>query len=141
MVTKPITVAGVCFLKNREHILLVRKQGTEHFMLPGGKPDLSESIYAAAIRECHEEINVQLNEDSLRFLGRWTAPAANETGRTIDATVFVCEAAEAAGAASGAEIAEVRWVSIKSAPASVLLAPLVTENVIPALASAPRACA
>ncbi|MCW4352405.1 NUDIX domain-containing protein [Hoyosella sp. YIM 151337] len=127
--TKPITVAGVCFL-SREHILLVRKRGTALFMLPGGKPEPAESIYATAVRECQEELNVALGDDALRFFARWMAPAANEAGRLIDATVFVCE--RAIEPQRGAEIGELRWVSLDRAT-DLPLAPLLATYVLPAL--------
>jgi ADP-ribose pyrophosphatase YjhB (NUDIX family) len=42
----------------------------------------------AAVREVHEETGVLLTAASLRPLGRYRAPAANEDGHTVVADVF-----------------------------------------------------
>ncbi|WP_278315427.1 NUDIX hydrolase [Lolliginicoccus levis] len=133
---RPITVAAVCILHEGKRILLVRKAGTQRFMLPGGKPEPGESIHAAAIRECREEVAVHLGPASLRFLGRWTAPAANEQDRRVDATVYVTDLA-APGAsqavAPSGEIEEIHWLDLYGDHGSISLAPLLAERILPEL--------
>ncbi|WP_149360675.1 NUDIX hydrolase [Lolliginicoccus suaedae] len=137
--TQPITVAAVCILHEGKRILLVRKAGTQRFMLPGGKPEPGESIHAAAIRECREEISVELGTTSLRFLGRWTAPAANEQGRRVDATVYVTDAASLAAphghrlVEPSGEIAEIHWLDLSSNHSGLPLAPLLADKILPEL--------
>ncbi|MBD8506528.1 NUDIX domain-containing protein [Hoyosella sp. G463] len=136
---RPITVAAVCILHEGKRILLVRKAGTQRFMLPGGKPEPGESIHAAAIRECREEISVELGSASLRFLGRWTAPAANERNRRVDATVYVTDTAALAAPHGyqviqpGGEIAEIRWLELSDDHGNIALAPLLADKILPEL--------
>lgn len=69
-------------------LLIVRKRGTSVFMLPGGKVDAGESHARAAVREVAEEVGLALDPATVEWLGRWTAPAANEPGWTITSDVF-----------------------------------------------------
>ena len=115
-------------------LLTVRKRATGRFMLPGGKPEPTESPHDAAVRECREELGLELDIDALRLLGRWRAAAANESGRTVEATVFehpVVEVGEPT-----AELEELRWLDLEVA-APDDLAPLLTQWVLPAISADP----
>lgn len=104
-------------------------------MLPGGKPEAGESAAQAAVRECAEELGVQLDLLRLRALGTFRAAAANEVGHQVEATVF--EHPSVAVGEPEAEIEQLRWLDIsESLPAD--LAPLLAEHVVPALR---RGCA
>lgn len=52
-------------------VLLAQRQGTGYadgmWNLPSGKLEAGETVTQAAIRECSEEVGVQLTEDDLRF--------------------------------------------------------------------------
>nr|WP_175559092.1 NUDIX domain-containing protein [Sanguibacter gelidistatuariae] len=126
-----VTVATVCLRSTAGLLLTVRKRGTSTFMLPGGKPDPGEPPRAAACREVHEELGLILPGHSLSPLGTWRAPAANEAGAVVEATVFrtsvVIDHAQPA-----AEIEEVAWIDVH-APSGLTLAPMLTEHVLPAL--------
>ncbi len=69
-------------------ILTVRKRGTTFFIFPGGKPELGESPIDAAVREVGEELGVRLDPALLSLIGTFAAPAANEDGHSVQATVF-----------------------------------------------------
>lgn len=127
-----IVVSAVVLTDDRGRILTVRKRGTQRFMLPGGKPEAGESALAAAVRECAEELRVELAADSLRELGVYAAPAANEADTEVRATVFEHPQPWQLPLAPAAEIVELRWLD----PGATLpddLAPLLREQVLPAL--------
>lgn len=134
-----LTITAVCLRDDDGALLTVRKRGTDRFMLVGGKLDPGESPEEAAVRETAEEVGLLLGADRLRLLGRYTAPAANETGTWVRATVFT---APLTGTPSPrAEIEELRWQRLDDASLAALpadLAPLLREHVIPALRRFPE---
>ncbi|WP_232827640.1 NUDIX hydrolase [Jiangella endophytica] len=132
MLSPHFVVAAVCFLDAQARVLTVRKRDTDAFMLPGGKLEPGEDAAAAALREVDEEIGVALRPADLTRLGVWTAPAANEPGASVTATVYTAGLPAAPVAAR--EIAELRW--LHPAAAVVAVAPLLRDHVFPALRSA-----
>jgi 8-oxo-dGTP diphosphatase len=108
--------------------LLVRKRGTEAFMLPGGKPGPDEAPLAALDREIGEELGCGLNLESCRALGRFEAPAANERGYMVEAQLF---AATLVGHAEvSGEIEELAWVD-PDGDLPMVLAPLARTHALP----------
>lgn len=122
-------VAAVVLRSDSGNVILVRKRGTQRFMLPGGKIDAGETPAAAAIREIHEELGVVLNPDELIELGVFEAAAANEPGKRVQGHMFTHPAVSDARAQG--EIAEMIWF----APGEDRddLAPLFEHHVLPLL--------
>ncbi|MDO4761163.1 MAG: NUDIX domain-containing protein [Corynebacterium sp.] len=83
-----VVVSAVLLIDAAGRILTVRKQGTQRFMLPGGKLEPGESPKQAALRETQEEIGVDLDPEQLEFMGEFLADAANESGWGVKAYVF-----------------------------------------------------
>jgi len=110
-------------------MLLVRKRGTAIFMKPGGKRDGDEDDLAALARELDEELGCRLVSASL--LGRFSAPAANEAGFTVQSATYL--AVVDGAIAAQAEIEELAWIDPAAPPAGMALAPLLKDKVIPAL--------
>ncbi|WP_236251012.1 NUDIX domain-containing protein [Jeongeupia sp. HS-3] len=111
-------------------LLTVRKRGTQHFMLPGGKPEAGEADSDGLIREIAEELSCALESASLVLLGEFAASAANEPGRDVLARVHLGELSGDISLA--AEIEALHWLDLdKTSP--VLLAPLLVTQVLPAL--------
>lgn len=126
-----IRVSAVVLRDDRGGVLTVRKRNTNRFMLPGGKPEAGESSTAAAIREVAEELAVELDVARLTLLGVFTAEAANEPGRMVEATVYTHPWVAVRGAA--AEIEELRWQPVRQCPYPGDLAPLLVDHVLPAM--------
>ncbi|WP_454759714.1 NUDIX hydrolase [Caulobacter segnis] len=112
------------------HMLLVRKRGTTTFMKPGGKRDGGEDDLATLARELDEELGCRLVHAEL--LGHYTAPAANEAGFTVQSATYL--ATVEGDITARAEIEELAWID-PAAPGDLRLAPLLTEQVLPALLS------
>lgn len=131
-----IKVCAVVIQDPDGRLLCVRKQGSQFFMQPGGKPEAGETSQQTVIREVREELGVELQEEKLRFLGVHSAQAANEHGFTVQSTLFSHPYTEACARISEgqAEIAEVAWFSLDdAAERSEALAPLLRERIIPAI--------
>ncbi|NBJ10402.1 NUDIX domain-containing protein [Microvirga sp. SYSU G3D207] len=120
----------VTALVRNEHgqVLLVRKRGTRSFMQPGGKREPGESDLASLAREIREELGCGLAEASTRSLGTFEAPAANEPGQWVRATVYAAELSGEIGCR--AEIAEAAWVD-PGRPGNRPLAPLTRDIILP----------
>ena len=124
-------VAAVVIRDDAGRVLVVRKQGTSRFMLPGGKIEEDETPAQAAIRELHEEVGADLDPQWLTLLGEWTAPAANEPGLSVHGHIY--EHPWVAGLRARAEIDELLWLHPDEMDARDDLAPLLVTRVLPAL--------
>jgi 8-oxo-dGTP diphosphatase len=122
-----ISIAAAVVVDERDRLLVVRKRGTSSFMQPGGKIEPGETAFAALQREVLEELNVCIVLTTVRPLGRFCAPAANEPDQVVDAALFVVELA--GDPRPSAEIEEIAWLDLQSPSDSVDLAPL-TRNIV-----------
>lgn len=121
-----IAVAAVAFVKDRR-VLTVRKQGTDRFMLVGGKFEPGETPVQAARREAEEEVGI--TPVDLEPLGGFLALAANEPGHLVRSEAFL--AALDREPSIDAEIAEMRWMGLDDRHDD--LAPLLEHHVLPVL--------
>ncbi len=127
-----VEVVGAVIRDRAGRLLVVRKQGTARFMLPGGKREPGEDDLAALTRELDEELGVILLA-AVR-LGCFEAPAANEPAIVRSHAYLADISGEIVVAA---EIAEFRWIDPAAPDAP--LAPLLEQQIIPALASSASA--
>lgn len=123
-----IRIAAALISRDDGHVLLVRKRATESFMQPGGKIEAGEHPQAALRRELSEELGIEVDPNEMTYVGRYTAPAAHELGRLVDAEIF--RVAVARSVSPGAEIEEILWLN-PNAPGSVKLAPLTRDLLLP----------
>lgn len=134
-----IVVSAVCVFDDAGRLLTVRKRGTDMFMHPGGKPEPGETAVHAAARELAEEVGIVVRPEDLELMGVWVADAANEDATDIEATVFLAPGTWQATPA--AEIAEIRWLDYAGTDGASLpavLAPLLTDHILPVLAARPQ---
>jgi 8-oxo-dGTP diphosphatase len=125
-VSAPIRIAAAVIIDQDGRILLVRKRDTLCFMQPGGKLDKGETATETLARELREELGCALVD--FEFVGVFTAPAANEPGRLVEAAVFLTTIK--GDIRPSAEIEEVVWVE-PSQPGETPLAPLTRDHVLP----------
>lgn len=130
-----LQIAAACLFDEAGRLLLVRKRGTQALMLPGGKAEPGEDALTTLKRELQEELHLNLPDHALSRLGRFHAAAANEADTWLDAEIFHARLPHAVSAA--AELEELYWLAAH-APHPANLAPLLREQVLPALGLAPR---
>lgn len=123
-----IRIAAAVIVDGAGRMLLVRKRGTTAFMQPGGKPAGDETEAGALEREIFEELGCGLEPGSCRPLGRFSAPAANEPGWTVEAELFSVRLA--GEIRLDAEIEEAVWVD-PDVELPLDLAPLTRRHALP----------
>ena len=123
-----ITIAAALIDDESGRLLLVRKRGTDFFMQAGGKIELGETALSALRRELEEEIGLAIDSDEIRYLGRFSAPAANEVGCVVEAEVFHVRTDHSP--AIRHEIEEALWITRGEAE-TLPLAPLTRDHIIP----------
>ncbi|MGX5726481.1 NUDIX hydrolase [Metapseudomonas otitidis] len=129
-----LDIAAACLIDADNRLLLVRKRNTRVFMLPGGKREPGESAHEALRRELQEELELSLPAEALSPLGSFRAAAANEPDTWVEAQVFVARLEQPV--APAAELEELAWLA-PGQPLPDSLAPLLREQVLPALAAHP----
>jgi len=123
-----IRIVAAVVVNGAGETLLVRKRGSAAFMQPGGKLVRGETSLGALEREIVEELGCGLERGSCRALGRFSAPAANEPGWTVEAELF---SARLSGEIRlDGEIEEAVWVDPYREPA-LELAPLTRRHALP----------
>ncbi|MBN8500337.1 MAG: NUDIX domain-containing protein [Sphingomonadales bacterium] len=123
-----IHIAAALIEDGAGRLLLVRKRGTRWFMQAGGKIESDETSGTALVRELQEELGLALFRDVPRYLGRFSAPAANEPNTIVVAEIYHIRVQYEPNTQS--EIEEARWVNLESA-FKLPLAPLTREIVLP----------
>jgi 8-oxo-dGTP pyrophosphatase MutT (NUDIX family) len=131
-----IKIAAAIIQDNDGRHLLVRKANTSVFMQAGGKIDVGEAASAALIRELKEELGVDVAVETVKSLGTYQAPAANEVGYIVEADLFEVTLIDIPKVQ--AEIAELIWLSDDELD-QVPLAPLTKDIVFPLAAQLDRA--
>lgn len=125
---RTIRIAAALINDDAGRLLLVRKAGTEWFMQAGGKIENGESPLGTLRRELSEEIGLMLADGDAHYLGRYSAPAANEPGHIVEAEVFHVRMQH--DPTTRSEIEEAVWVDHVTATA-LPLAPLTRDHILP----------
>lgn len=123
-----IRIAAAILIDQAGQTLLVRKRGTQAFMQPGGKIDAGEQPVQALARELYEELNLRIKSEDAKYLGQFSAAAANEPGFTVQAELFQVQIDVAVTPA--AEIEEIRWIN-PTGDGGLQLAPLTRDTILP----------
>ncbi len=113
MVDPVIRAAGVVLVRPSSRgpkVLLVHRPSHKDWSLPKGKLDKGEHVITAAVRECDEETGIVPVLGP--FLGRQTYPVMGRT-KTVD--YWVATQGRDSGFTPGAEIDEIRWVTVSQA--------------------------
>ena len=105
-------------------ILLTRSYGKDKYYIPGGKRENGETDEQALCREIKEELSVDLQIDTIQFVGVFEAQAhGHPTGTVVKMTCYMADFTGQLKADS--EIEEIIWLNYsdkdKIAPVDVLI--------------------
>jgi len=119
---------GALIMRNKK-ILMCRKEGEPHFILPGGRPEGSETPGQALARELKEELGVKLV--SSRYWKTWDAIHFKDKDTIVKMEIYFVEI-EGEPEAQG-EIAEFKWISSNYKEQNIKVASINEEHTIPEL--------
>lgn len=96
------------YIENK-HLLSTRSKGKDTYYIPGGKRELGETDQEALLREIKEELDIDLQPETIAFFGQFEAQAHGKPEGTL--VRMLCYTAEFSGAIrAAAEIEEVLWL-------------------------------
>lgn len=108
---KEIDKIALLYLKDGQ-ILSTLSKGKDTYYLPGGKRELNEIDEQTLIRECKEELTIDIKEDTIKYYGTFKAGAHGKAEGII--VKMTCYTAEFIGDIKpSSEIQEVRWLNYK----------------------------
>ena len=111
-------------------MLAVRKKNSEYFQMVGGKIDGVEEPIETLRREFLEEINIDVLNHEVIFLGKHTTKAVNEVNTEVHANVFHVQLKSLNDLKIASEIEELAWITKEDYP-NYKLAHLLAEFSLP----------
>ncbi len=107
-----LQIAVAIIINSQNKMLVVQKQSSTYYQLPGGKIEVDEEAIDALCRELKEELNLPLAKEQLNLLGIHEAKAVNEVGKTVRGYVFKVDISETQqDLKPHAELKEVHWLA------------------------------
>ncbi len=75
---------------DKTKFLAVKKAtGTmKEWIMPGGKIELNESLEDSLVREIQEELNCDVDKNSIEFIHEYEAPAAGQPGKILNLKLY-----------------------------------------------------
>ncbi|WP_395090908.1 NUDIX domain-containing protein [Vaginella massiliensis] len=127
---KTLYIANALVLNPRGELLVVRKKGSKYFQLVGGKIEANEKPFETLQREFLEEINLDITQHQVLFLGQHHTLAVNEKNTRVHAHIYQVELSQDTSIATQAEIEELLWLN-RTNYKNYQLAHLLSEFALP----------
>ncbi len=106
---KEIDKIAFIYLKDNK-ILSTLSKGKDTYYLPGGKRELNETDEQTLIRECKEELTIDIKEDTIKYYGTFEAQAHGKAEGIL--VRMTCYTADFKGELkANSEIQEMRWLN------------------------------
>ncbi|MEC4115280.1 NUDIX hydrolase [Myroides pelagicus] len=110
MTLKTIHLASALVINSDNEMLVVRKKGSTYYMMAGGKIQTNESAKEALFREIKEELDLDLNNEQISYLGSHQTTAVNEAKTLVSADIFLIRLTTKS-VKPHAELEEVIWLN------------------------------
>lgn len=121
---KEIDKIAFIYLKDGK-ILSTLSKGKDTYYIPGGKRETDETDEETLIRECKEELSIEIKRNSIKYYGTFEAQAHGKAeGIMVKMTCYMAEFEGELHADS--EIQEIRWLdysnlNVKISPVDELI--------------------
>lgn len=121
---KEIDKIAFIYLKDGK-ILSTLSKGKDTYYIPGGKREKAETDEETLIRECKEELTIDILKDTIKYYGTFKAQAHGHAEGII--VKMTCYMAEFKGTLKpSSEIAEIKWLdysnlNVKISPVDQLI--------------------
>lgn len=91
-------------------ILSTKSYGKDKYYIPGGKREIGETDEQALVREIREELNVEIDSETLTYIGTFEAQAHGHAEGVI--VKMTCYSGKYVGQLeANSEIEEIKWLS------------------------------
>ena len=106
-------------------ILSTLSKGKDTYYIPGGKREENETDEETLIRECKEELTIEINKNTIKYYGTFQAQAHGKAEGVI--VKMTCYMADFNGnLQANSEIQEIRWLdysnlNVKISPVDKLI--------------------
>lgn len=108
---KEIDKIAFIYLKDKK-ILSTLSKGKDTYYIPGGKREGNETDEETLIRECKEELTIDIKKETIQYYGTFEAQAHGKAEGII--VKMTCYLAEFSGVLQpSSEIEEIRWLEYK----------------------------
>ena len=105
---KEIDKIAFIYLQNGK-ILSTLSKGKDTYYIPGGKREASETDEETLIRECKEELTIDILKDTIKYYGTFEAQAHGKAEGIL--VKMTCYTAEFKGKLKpSSEIEEIKWL-------------------------------
>lgn len=92
------------------NILSTLSKGKDTYYIPGGKRELDETDEETLIRECKEELSINIKRDTVKYYGTFEAQAHGKAEGIL--VKMTCYTAEFDGELTpDSEIQEIKWLN------------------------------
>ena len=108
---KEIDKIAFIYIKDKK-ILSTLSKGKDTYYIPGGKRELGETDEETLIRECKEELTIDIKKETIKYYGTFEAQAHGKNeGVLVKMTCYLAEFDGELEASS--EIQEITWLTYK----------------------------
>ena len=124
MKMKEIDKIAFIYVKDGK-ILSTLSKGKDTYYIPGGKREENETDEETLIRECKEELTIEINKNTIKYYGTFQAQAHGKAEGVI--VKMTCYMADFNGnLQANSEIQEIRWLdysnlNVKISPVDKLI--------------------
>lgn len=106
---KEIDKIALLYMKDGK-ILSTLSKGKDTYYLPGGKREPGETDEETLVRECREELSIDINKDTIKYYGTFSAQAHGKAEGVL--VKMTCYMADFDGELkANSEIQEIRWLN------------------------------